>query len=79
MTTVLLNRNEKMQVFRMSASAKCPACGGRKTRLHWLCVPCQALVDGSPENDALTVACSTHAVTARALVDLAKTKTGGPI
>lgn len=72
MTFSLSTRAQKLAVFRVSASPVCPGCGGAKSRMHWLCVPCQELVNGSAENDLLTIACSAHVLAAQNLVTLAK-------
>lgn len=66
------DRIRKLRLLFKFSSNYCPACTGFKSPNHWLCEPCQHLVDDSPENAALTAACLAHVEAAENLIETAR-------
>lgn len=66
-----VTRERKLTVFRKFTSTTCPACSGDKARLHWLCIPCQAVAPWHARL-VLGIACAAHVLAAEAHIRAAK-------
>ncbi len=66
-----VTRERKLTVFRKFTSTTCPACSGEKSRMHWLCQPCQSAVPWHVRL-VLGVACAAHVLAAERQIATAK-------
>lgn len=72
-------RVRKLRMFAHWFGTRCPACGGIKAKLKWLCAACRD-VAGSTDNrtaafDRLEAACNAHVEAAEAFIASVKRET----
>ena len=69
----MVKREIKDEMARVYMSHECPACGGKKIPLRWLCISCRGRTAETPANVLVTEYCERHMAAVQNLIAVAKT------
>ncbi|MBP6888577.1 MAG: hypothetical protein KBC21_02620 [Candidatus Pacebacteria bacterium] len=67
-----VTKTAKMRLLSLYAGTICPACASTKNAFFWTCTSCDENIKESPENKALSDACSEHIFSALRVIRLSK-------